>query len=54
VEVKRPGEQPRPEQQVFLDIVRANGGLAVCVHSLAELQAALRHALPGALERRPD
>jgi hypothetical protein len=41
VEVKRPGERPRAEQQVFLDVIRANGGLAMCVHSLAELQAAL-------------
>jgi hypothetical protein len=41
VEVKRPGGRPTPEQQVFLETVQANGGLALCVHSLDELQGAL-------------
>jgi hypothetical protein len=41
IEVKRPGGRPTPEQQVFLETVQANGGLALCVHSLDELQAAL-------------
>ena len=37
-------EFPALEQQVFLDIVRSNGGLAVCIHSLDELQAAVAQA----------
>jgi hypothetical protein len=41
IEVKRPGGQLRPEQEAFLDVIRSNGGLALCVHSLGELQAAL-------------
>jgi len=41
VEVKRPGKQPTATQQAFLDAIGRNGGLAVCVHSLAELEAAL-------------
>lgn len=44
VEVKRPGRQPTAQQQGFLDAVRRQGGLAVCVHSLAELEAALTAA----------
>jgi hypothetical protein len=42
VEVKRPGGKLRPEQAAFLDRVRAAGGLALCVTSDAELDAALR------------
>ncbi len=38
IEVKRPGRQPTPEQDTFLDVIRASGGLALCVHSLWELQ----------------
>lgn len=45
VEVKRPGlgnrSKPEPHQQLFLDIVRDKGGLAVCVTSVAELDALL-------------
>ena len=41
VEVKRPGRKPTPAQEAFLDVVRQNGGLAACVHSLAELEAVL-------------
>jgi hypothetical protein len=41
VEVKRPGRKPTASQQGFLDAVTAAGGLAVCVHSVRELQAAL-------------
>jgi hypothetical protein len=45
VEVKRPGRLPTLEQEAFLATVRAQGGLALCVHSLEELQAEL--PLPG-------
>lgn len=44
VECKRPGRKPTPEQEVFLDVVRQCGGLAVCVHSLDELELALADA----------
>src|SRR4051812_36580230 len=42
VEVKRPGEEPRPEQRAFLDEVEHLGGIALCVHSVAELEKQLR------------
>jgi hypothetical protein len=42
IEVKKPGEKPRPEQEAFLDDIRAAGGIAVCVHSLGELEEQLR------------
>jgi hypothetical protein len=41
VECKRAGEKPRPEQEAFLGAVRARGGIAVCVHSLRELEEEL-------------
>lgn len=41
-EVKRPGETLTEKQAGFLDRVRRAGGLAVCVDSLAALQAALK------------
>ena len=44
VECKRPGGKPSPQQLAFLEQVRAAGGLAVVVHSLHELEAALREA----------
>jgi hypothetical protein len=42
IEVKRPGEKPRPDQEAFLEDIRAGGGIALCVHSLNELEAGLR------------
>ena len=42
VEVKRPGEKPRPEQAAFLERVNELGGVGICVHSVAELEARLR------------
>ena len=42
VEVKRIGQKPRPEQAAFLERVNALGGVGICVHSVAELQARLR------------
>jgi hypothetical protein len=43
IEIKRPGQRPTPEQAAFLDVIRASGGLALCVHSLWELQQQLPH-----------
>jgi hypothetical protein len=42
IEVKRPGEKPRAEQEEFLAGIRARGGIGLCVHSLDELDAGLR------------
>ena len=42
IECKRPGRKPTPEQELFLQVVRQSGGLAVCIHSLDELEQALR------------
>jgi hypothetical protein len=41
VEVKRPGGRLRPAQAAFLDRVRAAGGVALCVDSVAALAKAL-------------
>lgn len=46
VECKRPGEKPRPEQEVFLKDIQDRGGVGVCVHSLAELEEQLGPFLP--------
>jgi hypothetical protein len=43
-EVKRPGEQPKPNQRAFLDEVRANRGVAFCAHSIDEALTALEAA----------
>ena len=42
VECKRPGEKPRPEQEMFLREIRDRGGIGLCVHSLTELEEQLR------------
>jgi hypothetical protein len=42
IEVKRPGEKPRPEQRAFLEQLNASGGVGLCVHSLDELEEGLR------------
>lgn len=41
VEVKRPGEKPRPDQGAFLARVNELGGVGVCVHSVRELEERL-------------
>lgn len=41
VEVKRPGEAPRPDQSAFLARVNELGGVGVCVHSVRELEERL-------------
>jgi VRR-NUC domain len=42
IEVKKPGEKLRPEQEAFLHDIRAGGGIGLCVHSLHELEEQLR------------
>ncbi len=42
IEVKKPKENPTPEQQVFLDMIRSRGGIAIVAHDLEELRIALR------------
>jgi VRR-NUC domain len=42
VEVKRPGERLRADQDAFLSGIRQRGGVGVCVHSLKELEEHLR------------
>ena len=42
VEVKRPGERLRADQDAFLSGIRARGGVGVCVRSLKELEELLR------------
>lgn len=36
IEVKLPGEKPRPEQQRFLDAMIRAGAIAGCAHSIEE------------------
>lgn len=44
LEVKRHGKQPTKEQQMFIDLVNRRGGVADCVHSVAEARAAVSRA----------
>lgn len=48
IEVKKPGEKPRPEQAMFLREIREAGGIGLCVHSLGELEEQLRPYLDAA------
>lgn len=48
IEVKKPGEKPRTEQVDFLQDIQAAGGIALCVHSLHELEEQLRPFLNAA------
>ncbi len=45
IEVKKPGEKPRQEQRAFLRQVEALGVIALCVHSVQELQEQLERFL---------
>lgn len=36
IEVKLPGEKPRPDQQKFLDAMQRTGAIAGCAHSVEE------------------
>lgn len=39
IEVKMPGEHPRPDQQQFIDAMRAAGAISGCAHSIEEALA---------------
>ena len=36
IEVKLPGQHPRPDQQRFLDAMRSSGAISGCAHSVEE------------------
>jgi hypothetical protein len=36
IEVKLPGEHPRPDQEKFLTAMRKTGAIAGCAHSIEE------------------
>ena len=42
IEVKRPGEPLREEQEIFLQEVRDRGGIGLCVRSLADLEREMK------------
>jgi hypothetical protein len=42
IEVKKPGEKARADQEAFLEDIRARGGIGLCVQSLRELEEQLR------------
>jgi hypothetical protein len=44
VEAKVPGKRPTPEQEQFLEEVRAGGGIGLLVRSVAEMEEGLRAA----------
>ena len=44
LEVKLPGQSPRPDQKAFLEAIRASGGEAYVVTSVDEALEALREA----------
>lgn len=42
IEVKLPGEYPRPDQQKFLDAMRRTGAISGCAHSVEEAISIVR------------
>jgi hypothetical protein len=44
IEVKRPGQEPRFEQQAYLDMINAQGGVGIWVNSIEMLENKLRNA----------
>lgn len=50
LEVKRPGQSPRPEQVRFLELVRRFSGFAAVVDSVDSALAAVERARQGAVE----
>jgi hypothetical protein len=42
IEVKKLGEKPRANQEAFLQDIRDQGGVGLCVHSLDELEEQMR------------
>ena len=47
LEVKVPGKGPEPDQEIFIDFVRREGGFAAVVHSVEEARAAIARACAG-------
>ena len=45
IEVKLPGEHPRPDQQKFLDAMRKTGAIAGCAHSIEEALDIVRESV---------
>lgn len=45
IEVKLPGEHPRPDQQKFLDAMRNAGAIAGCAHSVEEALNIVRESV---------
>lgn len=45
IEVKLPGEEPRSDQQRFLDAMEAAGAIAGCAHSVEEAIALVKGTL---------
>lgn len=45
IEVKLPGEHPRPDQQKFLDAMRNTGAIAGCAHSIEEALEIVKRAM---------
>ena len=45
IEVKLPGEKPRPDQQKFLDAMKRTGALAGCAHSIEEALSIVENTL---------
>ena len=45
IEVKLPGEYPRPDQKKFLEAMRKTGAIAGCAHSIEEALEIVRESL---------
>lgn len=45
IEVKLPGEKPRPDQQKFLDAMRNTGAISGCAHSVEEALEIVRRTM---------
>ena len=45
IEVKLPGEKPRPDQQQFLDSMRNTGAISGCAHSVEEALEIVRFTM---------
>ena len=45
IEVKLPGEKPRPDQQKFLDVMRNTGAISGCAHSVEEALSIVRSSM---------
>ena len=44
IEVKLPGEHPRPDQEKFLTAMRNTGAIAGCAHSIEEALEIVRES----------